>query len=314
PPSMTVPLIILAIGTCVVGFIGLPHLSFIQKHVPNFLGEWLDASLVDFGRPSLEGSIQQAHGSDVGLLTLMGIALGIGVLGILLASGLYGKGPSARVQRFTAGVGAEIYRLARNKFYVDELYDRIIVRPFRWIAVGVFEVIDRFVIDFLLVEGSAFVVDLFGRIARWFQNGQVQRYMVGLVLGGAIILFFATRPDADFEWQQVDATTVQFEADVGKGPGSDGAEVSFDFDDDGTPDFTATWKKGDPPVVTTWSFARPGEHDVSMTLTDAVFKNKGTVEKTVVIEEPAADEAPAGQAAAGETGAPRTQVGSGGEQ
>jgi len=315
PLSMTGPLIVLAIGTLVVGFLGLPHLTFVQKYVPNFLAEWLEPSLVDFGRPSLEGSIHQAHASDVGLLTLMGIALGIGVVGILLASALYSKGPSSVVARFTAGAGAEIYRLAKNKFYVDELYDKIIVRPFRWIALGVFEVIDRFLIDWVLVEGSAFVVDLFGRITRWFQNGQVQRYMVGLVLGGALILFFATRPDADFDWQQVDTLTVQFEADVGKGPGSNGAEVSFDFDDDGTADFTATWKKGDPPVVTTWSFSRPGEHDVSMTLKDAVFKKTGTVEKTVVVEEASGHgEAAAVEKAATTDESARTPVGAGGAQ
>jgi NADH-quinone oxidoreductase subunit L len=310
---MTGPLIVLAIGTIVVGFIGLPHLSFLQKYVPNFLAEWLDPSLVDFGRPSLEGSIHQAHGTDIGLLTLMGIALGVGVVGILLASALYGRGPSAAVNRFTAGAGAEIYRLAKNKFFVDEAYDWIIVRPFRWIAVGVFEVIDRFLIDWVLVEGSAFVVDLFGRIARWFQNGQVQRYMVGLVVGGALILFFVTRPEADFDWQQVDTLTVQFEADVGKGPGSNGAEVSFDFDEDGTSDFSAIWKQGDPPVVTTWSFARPGEHEVSMTLVDAVFKKKGTVEKTVVLEEPedGAQEGAAPKAATGGEGE-RRPVGAGG--
>ena len=317
PPSMTVPLIILAIGTCVVGFLGLPHLSFIQKHVPNFLAEWLDASLIDFARPSLEGSIHEAHANDVGLLTLMGIALGIGVVGILLASALYSKGPSSRVQRFVSGAGAEIYRLAKNKFYVDEIYDKIIVRPFRWIALGVYEVIDRFLIDWLLVEGSAFVVDVLGRIARWFQNGQVQRYMVGLVLGGALILFFATRSDADFDWQQVDSLTVQFEADVGRGPGSNGAEVSFDFDDDGAPDFTTIWKTGDPPVVTTWSFARPGEHDVSMTLKDAVFKKTGTVEKTVTIEDVSAGQGAAAaveKAATTDESGARTPIEAGGEQ
>jgi NADH-quinone oxidoreductase subunit L len=316
PPSMTIPLIILAIGTCVVGFLGLPHLSFIQKHVPNFLAEWLDASLIDFGRPSLEGSIHEAHANDVGLLTLMGIALGIGVVGILLAAALYSKGPSSRVQRFVSGAGAEIYRLAKNKFYVDEIYDKIIIRPFRWIALGVYEVIDRFLIDWLLVEGSAFVVDVLGRIARWFQNGQVQRYMVGLVLGGALILFFATRSSADFDWQQVDSLTVQFEADVGKGPGSNGAEVSFDFDDDGAPDFTTIWKKGDPPVITTWSFARPGEHDVSMTLKDAVFKKTGTVEKTVVVEDASAGQGAAAveKAATTDESGGRTPIEVGGEQ
>ena len=139
--------------------------------------------------------------------------------------------------------------------------------------------------------------------------------MVGLVLGGALILFFATRPDADFDWQQVDTLTVQFEADVGKGPGSNGAEVSFDFDEDGAPDFSAIWKKGDPPVVTTWSFSRPGEHEVSMTLIDAVFKKKGTIEKTVVVEEAPAEQATETVEKAATTDeSPRVPVGAGGEQ
>jgi NADH-quinone oxidoreductase subunit L len=290
PWPMTVPLLVLAGFTVVIGFVGLPHLSFLHGVAPNILAEWLDPSLVNFDRGSLEGSIQAPHAGDVGLLTLMGIALAIGIVGILAAAALYRTGPSAVVRRFTSGAGAELYRVVKNKFYVDEIYDKIIVRPFRWVALGVFEVIDRFLIDWVLVEGSAFVVDLFGRVARWFQNGQVQRYMVGLVIGGALILFFVTRPDVDFDWHQVDTLTVEFEADVGKGPGSDGAEVAFDFDQDGAPDFTATWNKGDPPVVTQWSFSRPGEHEVSMWLTDAVFEKKGSVTQTVTIEE--AEESP----------------------
>jgi NADH-quinone oxidoreductase subunit L len=284
PPTMTVPLLVLAAFTVVAGFVGLPHLSFLHDVAPNLLGAWLQPSLIDLSRESLAGSVVAGHPNDVALLVLMGVALAVGVVGIATAARLYSKGPSGEVGRFTAGAGAELYRVVKNKFYVDEIYDRLIVRPFRGVSVAVFEVIDRFLIDWVLVEGSAFIMDVLGRIARWFQNGQVQRYLVALVLGGAVILLVASRPRPAFDWQQVDYLTVEFTADVGAGPGSDGAEVAFDFDGDGEPESSATWRRGDPPPVTTWSFSRPGKHRVSMWLTDAVFEKKGVVTRTIEVE------------------------------
>ncbi|HUS67094.1 MAG TPA: proton-conducting transporter membrane subunit, partial [Kofleriaceae bacterium] len=305
PASMTGPLLILAGFTIIIGFVGLPHLSFLHGVAPNLLDEWLQASFIDFDRGSLEGSIHAAHLGDVGLLALMGAALAIGLIGIGAAAALYKNGPSEKVARFTAGPGAEIYRLARNKFFVDEIYDKIIVRPFRAVATVVFEVIDRFVIDFLIVEGSAFVVDLLGRVTRWFQNGQVQRYLVALVIGGAALVFFATRPGGgtDFYWEQTGELTVAFEADLGGGPGSSGAVVEFDFDGDAVADYTATWKKGDEPVLTQWQFTRPGEHKVTMRVKDAVFEKQGAVTRTVRVEE----KRPA-EGAAAVTGAASTEV------
>ncbi len=228
----------------------------------------------------------------------MGAALAIGIVGIAAAAALYRKGPSGVVDRFTLGAGAELYRVVKNKFYVDELYDLIIVRPFRAASQAIFEVIDRFLIDWIIVNGSAFVVDVFGRVARWFQNGQVQRYMVGLVIGGALILFFATRSQGDFEWWQSAPLTVEFEADVGAGPGSNGAIAEFDFDGDGRSDWTGTWKLGDQPLRATWTFARPGRHQVTMWLTDNVFHGRGEIDKTITVDaEAATADAPAAEAA-----------------
>ena len=64
-----------------------------------------------------------------------------------------------------------------------------IVRPFKVVARGLFEIVDRFVVDTVAVNGSAFVVGIFGRVSRWFQNGNVQRYLVGVVVGGALVFF-----------------------------------------------------------------------------------------------------------------------------
>jgi NADH-quinone oxidoreductase subunit L len=304
PVSMWGPLVILAAFTIVIGFVGLPHLSFLPHSVTDLLGKWLDPSLVDYSRASLDGSIVAPHPSDVGLLALMGAALGIGIIGIAAAAALYRNGPSAVVDRFTSGRGAELYRVVKNKFYVDEIYDAIVIRPFRAVSMAIFEVIDRFLIDWIFVDGSAFVMDLLGRVARWFQNGQVQRYMVGLVVGGALILYFGTRSQADFEWWQTGPYTIQIDADVGAGPGSDGALAELDFDGDGRADWTGTWKRGDPPLTTSWSFSRPGEHEVTMWLTDAVFKKRESVTQTVTVEgEPAPAQA-SEAAPARATGAP----------
>jgi NADH-quinone oxidoreductase subunit L len=284
PGSMTWPLLILAAFTCVLGFIGLPHLSFLHGVAPNLLHEWLDPSLIDFSRASLEGSVQPAHLSDGATIGLMAVATAIGVIGIAAAWALYGRGPSATVERFTArGVGAELYRLSLNKFYVDELYEAIILRPFRWTAQLLYEVIDAFLIDLVFVRGSAFLLDVGSRGARWFQNGQIHRYLVGLVIGGALIFFFASRPSPDFDWRQTDELTVEVIADTGAGIGARGATVEFDFDGDGRADRTGVWNSGDPPLRFSWPFSQPGEHEVTMWMTDAVFKRKGEVTRTVTV-------------------------------
>src|SRR5688572_6469222 len=139
----------------------------------------------------------------------------------------------------------------------------------------------------------------------WFQNGQVQRYLVALVIGGAALVFFATRPGGgtDFYWEQTGELTVVFEADLGGGPGSSGAVVEFDFDGDSVADHTETWNKGDDPVLTQWQFTRPGAHTVTMRVKDAVFEKQGEVTHTVRVEETRPAE---GAAAA--TGAASTEV------
>jgi hypothetical protein len=282
---MTGPLLILAAFTCVIGFIGLPHLSSL--HGLNLLHTWLDASLVDVGRASLAGSIHEAHLGDGKTIGLMAAATAIGAIGIAAAAALYARGPSAAVARFTArGTGAELYRLSLHKFYVDELYDKVIVRPFRWTCQLLFEVIDRFLIDLVIVNGSAFLVDVGSRIARWFQNGQVQRYLVALTVGGAIIFFCASRREPAFTWRQLDGLRVEVTAEVGGGLGERGAKVEFDFDGDGRADRAAVQGEAEGPITFTWNFLRPGAHEVTMWITDPVFDRRSEATRTVTIEGP----------------------------
>ncbi|HET6613327.1 MAG TPA: NADH-quinone oxidoreductase subunit L [Kofleriaceae bacterium] len=268
PGSMTVPLIILAAFTVVLGFIGLPHLSWLHHiGLPNVLSSWLEPSV--------------AHGVagetlDGVTVLLMVIALVLGLFGIGVAYALYGRGPSAKVARAVAtSAGAKVYQVVANKFYVDELYELIVVRPFRFLARMLFEVMDRFVIDLLFVNGSAFLVDVSGRIVRWVQNGQVQRYLVGVVIGTALVFFFASRPSAKFSYEQATGASVAFHADVSAGAGAAGSEVAWDFDGDGRTDAT------DPDA--TWQFVGPGTYPVTLRITGGLFGNTTSVTQDVAV-------------------------------
>jgi hypothetical protein len=92
------------------------------------------------------------------------------------------------------------------------------------------------VIDTVAVNGSAFVVGLFGRLSRWFQNGQVQRYLAGLVVGAALVFFFADcGHKASFSYKVVDGE-YEFTAEPGAGIGGTTAKLRWDLDGNGVPD------------------------------------------------------------------------------
>jgi NADH-quinone oxidoreductase subunit L len=263
PASMTGPLLVLAVLAAFAGFLGLPH-----AFAPNIVERWLSTSLIT-------GLVGDAFG-HVGKGTtalLMLSATVVGLIGIAAALAIYRRGPSTAVDRFTRGAGAGLYRLSKNKFYVDEIYEKIIVRPFVAAARWIFDVIDRFLIDFLIVDGSAFVVDTAGRVARWFQNGQIQRYLVALLIGLVLVFFFTNRGGADFTYQVRGPGLVAFEVESG-GPGSTGAEIEWDFDGDGRVDATQA------EVV--WQFGRTaGTYEVSLRIKDTAFDSWREVEKTI---------------------------------
>ncbi len=249
PGSMTWPLIILAIFTCFIGFLGLPHVKPFGVYLPNLLEYWLHASVVTNDFAGQFPVVAQSLGSpevpapggmylqEASIWMLMGLAFSLGGLGIYLAWRLYRNGPSAWVEKFLDSESrSKFYEVVKAKFLVDELYEVIFLRPFRWAANGLFEFVDRFVIDLIFVNGSAFVLDIFGRVARWVQNGQVQRYLAVILGGAAAVFFLTTRSSADFEYQIV-GQSVRFEANVGSGPAMlAGKKIRWDLDGNGQPD------------------------------------------------------------------------------
>ena len=243
PFSMTLPLIVLAFLATVVGFFGLPHLT--GMHVPNIfhgLARWLEPSVTANWYVPGAKDVSPIHveAADSTLMLLMGGALLIGVIGIAIAWVLYGRGPSPSVTRLVDHGPLEgAYVASKNKLWFDEVYDVTIVRPFRAVARGLYEVVDRFIIDTVAVNGSAFVVGLFGRVSRWIQNGNIQRYLVGLVIGAAAVFLVTDcheKPTFQYRFEGPSGEVLHLHAEPGAGIVGNSAKLRWDVDGDGKPD------------------------------------------------------------------------------
>jgi NADH-quinone oxidoreductase subunit L len=240
---MTAPLVVLAFLAVIAGFIGLPHFHGKWAHdLPSFthaLATWLEPSVsTSWYNPGAEAMTIAVPATDAKIFALMAIALAIGLLGIGLAWMFYGKGPSKTLETMYAPDSGlrPIYEASKAKLWFDEIYDAILVRPFKLAARGLFEIADRFVIDTIAVNGSAFVVGLLGRVSRWVQNGQVQRYLAGLVVGAALVFFVADfRRKPTFEYTFV-GDEVTLTAAPGAGITTTTARLAWDLDNDGNPD------------------------------------------------------------------------------
>ncbi|HTJ40945.1 MAG TPA: NADH-quinone oxidoreductase subunit L [Kofleriaceae bacterium] len=229
PWTMWVPLAVLALLAAFAGVIGLPHLTGTKL-------PWFTHALSSWLAPSIDEATELAlHNSDNATYELMGVASLVGIAGIGIAWWLYGRGPSKKVETWTAEghLLHEPYIASKNKLWVDELYDLVIVRPFRAVARGLFEIVDRFIIDTVFVGGWAFLVGILSRISRWVQNGQVQRYIVGIVIGAAAIFFFASRGHhAGIAYREI-PQGVELKADPGAGLSGVGVKYRWDVDNDG---------------------------------------------------------------------------------
>jgi NADH-quinone oxidoreductase subunit L len=288
PPSMTGPLVVLALLATVGGFLGWPHLESI--HLPGWshaLSQWLEPAVahswIDPGH-----AVEAINGetSDGVTLGLMGAALAIGAIGIGMAWMLYGKGPTKTVENLVDGPLQPAYQASKHKLWVDELYEKIIVNPFRILARGLFEIVDRFIIDTIAVNGSAFVVGLAGRISRWFQNGQVQRYLMGLVVGAAgVFLVTDCHRKETFDYRII-GDSIELRADPGAGIAGATAKLKWDLDGDGQPDPDPKDPKKflSDPVVT----VRVGDvgGKVTLWIEDPISRKTTSVTRAIELAQP----------------------------
>ena len=159
-PTMTVPLVILAVLSIATGYVGIP----------------------EFLAPVFEGG-DGAHGG--GAMGIMLLATAMGLLGIGGAYYAYVLHPSLPDR--WAHQWRTAYEWSFHKWYFDEAYDRSIVRPTFTVAAELWKRIDVAVIDGA-VNGVARAIAWCAWFLRLVQSGQTQHYALGMALGAVVIL------------------------------------------------------------------------------------------------------------------------------
>jgi NADH-quinone oxidoreductase subunit L len=229
PAEMVVPLVVLAAGAVLAGFLGMPSelLEGAGLHVPNLLAQWLE--------PSVGPELHMSHATEGG--AMIGSTI-IAFAGLGLAWVFFGRGYREPVKKFAAAVPGFV-SLVRDKFRIDELYGLLIIRPIRWLSRMLFMIVDRFLIDKVLVGLPVMIVDLLGRLARSLQPGDAQRYVAVFAIGIAAVFYLVTRPPQS-EGIKVKVDALAVDADAGPGGAGQDLRYSFDFDGDGVYDRTGT--------------------------------------------------------------------------
>ena len=178
---MKVPLIVLALLALGAGVFNLPH-------VFGFFELWFDHFLSPAAASrALTLSAQTEWG-------LMFASLAWALVGLVIGFAVYRNGPSAAMERFVgAGAGKALHALVYGKWFVDEVYQFVVVGGLRLIASFCAVIIDPWIIDGLGVRGSSYFALGTGRMVSKLQTGNVQSYAVILVIAVAAILLWTVR-------------------------------------------------------------------------------------------------------------------------
>jgi NADH-quinone oxidoreductase subunit L len=266
PASMVVPLVILAIGAAWGGFVGFPGALFDHP-------SWniLDRQLSPVLGPELEVS----HAME---WEVMAGATVLALAGIVGAWMFYGGGYREPAAKF-ANLFPRFVSLVRDKFRIDELYDALIIRPIKKLAEGIFFVVDRVLIDKILVEGVGGLVSVASRVARSIQSGgDGQGYMAVFAFGVAGLVYFATQPAAP-DGLRVTATGLDVDVDArhtGR-TASRPLEYTFDFDDDGRSELTGPTAEGHH------HYPKPGTYTIRVEIKDPRWGTHRTLKQKVEV-------------------------------
>ncbi len=165
PKVMTLPLIVLAVGALFAGFLNLPAIFGGHQQVSH----WLAPSLTEV----------HPHGS----IATEVLAIGASVLAFVV-------GISIAYRRFAGGAEQPVFtgfkKFAYHKFYIDELYDTVLVRPYRFIGRAIQRVVEPYVTDGP-VRAAAWLYRMAGAAFKVIQVGYVRVYAIYMVIGLSVM-------------------------------------------------------------------------------------------------------------------------------
>ena len=180
PWNMLVPLAVLAVLSIIGGWLAAPALWGGPDYFANFLAPV-------FGSPAgAEAVSEGAVGAHQIELVLAGVAVGAAVIGLAVAYWLYIKRPGKADG--LAHLLKPAYTTLLNKYYVDELYAAVVVKPLLWISTAVlWKTADVAGIDGA-VNGIADGARAVGDGIRHTQSGNTRSYAVWVVVGAIVII------------------------------------------------------------------------------------------------------------------------------
>jgi NADH-quinone oxidoreductase subunit L len=174
PAIMWVPLLVLALGSIVAGAVA--YNAFVGEGMAAFWGK----SILVLEK---HGALAAAHHAPLWVKLL---PLVMGVAGIAVAYLMYVAQPGLPAK--LARQLKPLYQFSFNKWYFDELYDRIFVRPAFVLGFGLWKSGDGALIDGVGPDGVAAATRQLARRAGWLQTGYVYHYAFAMLIGVVLLV------------------------------------------------------------------------------------------------------------------------------
>ncbi|AQV93372.1 NADH-quinone oxidoreductase subunit L [Cupriavidus necator] len=185
PWVVTLPLVLLAIPSVIVGAIAIEPMLFGEffKHGVAFK----DVIFVGENHHAMEELKEAFHGwVPMALHSLTTPVLWLAIAGVVLSWFFYMKRPDipeAIKNRFSG-----LYKLLDNKYYMDAINQVVFARGARLLGTGLWKGGDQGLIDGLLVNGAARVVASFAAASRYLQSGYIYHYAFAMIVGMLVLL------------------------------------------------------------------------------------------------------------------------------
>ncbi|MCX8479985.1 MAG: NADH-quinone oxidoreductase subunit L [Chitinophagales bacterium] len=172
PLNMTLPLMVLAVLSIVGGFIQLPELFHGHPYLNEYLSPVVKNLVAEHGTEGHEGFEWALFGGTIVVLIAM----------FAWTSNLFGKKESVS-EKYSGFAG-----VLENKYYVDEIYNFLVVKPIEHISVLLSKIVDNKIVDGMVFITGKFVT-WSGTTLRYIQNGQTGFYF--LMMSIAIVVMLA---------------------------------------------------------------------------------------------------------------------------
>ena len=177
PKSMTIPLMVLALLAVVGGWVGIPHIFGVS----NQFEQWLDPVFKHSLGEASHALASPGVGGDTGMeWTLMSASVLL-VLIAWFASRYFYKLNLKAATSWQSRLSA-VHKILLNKYYIDEIYSTLVVRPVVAGSMFLWKIFDVLIIDGL-VNGLATVTADISNTLKYLQNGQLRFYVLVFLTG-----------------------------------------------------------------------------------------------------------------------------------